>query len=571
VGRLPSWSFVAGRFVKLFERRKAMNSKMCASSDTVKRWSEIDFNRARNYVQKLQIRIAKAYKEGRYNKVKSLQRLLVTSFYAKSLAVKRVTENKGGKTAGVDGELWTTPKLKFEAITQLKRNGYSPKPLKRIYIPKSNGKKRPLSIPTMKDRAMQTLYKFALEPIAEVTADNNSYGFRIGRCTQDAVEQCFITLAKTRSPKWILEGDIKGCFDNISHEWIIENIPMDKQILSKWLKCGYIETKKLFPTKRGAPQGSPISPTISNMVLDGMEKVLSTRFFNTTRNRKPYIPMVNFVRFADDFIISGKSKELLQEDVLPAIKEFLLERGLSLSEEKTVITHIDKGFDFLGFNVRKYKGKLLIKPSKKNIKAFLNKIRTIIKSNKSIKQEQLIQKLNPRIRGWVNYHKFNVSSKTFNHVDKQVFKCLWRWSLRRHKNKGKKWIKAKYFHSIGNRNWYFAYKTDKTINDGQPYYYKLEYAVNSKISRFVKIKAEANPFLEEYAEYFNDRENYKMRNSINGRKRLEYMYKTQKGLCPICKEKITTETDFVVIEINTSKFMTHPQCRNRIKPKKLTL
>ena len=187
-----------------------MNTKVCASSDVVKAWNQIDWKRAVVYVEKLQMRIVKAHQEGRHNKVKALQWLLTHSFYGKALAVKRVTENQGKKTAGVDSELWTTPKQKFEAILKLKRRGYRPRPLRRVYIPKKNGKKRPLSIPTMHDRAMQTLYKYALEPIAEITADPNSYGFRAARCVQDAMEQCFTCLNKAKSPKWVLEGDIKG-------------------------------------------------------------------------------------------------------------------------------------------------------------------------------------------------------------------------------------------------------------------------------------------------------------------------------------------------------------------------
>ncbi len=184
------------------------------------------------------MRIVKAQQEGHYSKVKTLQWLLTHSFYAKALAVKRVTSNRGKNTAGVDHELWLTPEAKFKAISKLKRRGYRPQPLKRVYIPKKNGKLRPLSIPTMTDRAMQTLYKFALEPLAETYGDPNSYGFRIGRSTHDAIEQCFADLNKGKSPQWILEGDIKGCFDHISHEWLMENIPMDTQVLQKWLKCG---------------------------------------------------------------------------------------------------------------------------------------------------------------------------------------------------------------------------------------------------------------------------------------------------------------------------------------------
>lgn len=431
-----------------------MNGKPCASSDRAFSWESIDWNRANAYVKKLQMRIVKAQKEGHCSKVKSLQWLLTHSFYAKALAVKRVTSNQGKRTAGVDHELWLTPQAKWTAISKLGRRGYAPQPLKRHYIPKKNGKMRPLSIPTMTDRAMQTLYKFALEPIAETYADSNSYGFRIGRSTHDAIEQCFTDLNKGKSPEWILEGDIKGCFDHISHEWLLENIPMDTQILEKWLKCGFVETQRLFPTEEGTPQGGTISPTLMNMTLDGLERLLHEKLPARKKiNGKTHFNKLNFVRYADDFIITGESPEFLRDKVLPIVKSFLVGRGLQLSEEKTVITHIDDGFNFLGKNIRKYKGKLLIKPSKTAIKSFLGKVRDIIKSNKSTKQETLIRKLNPVIRGWVNNQRFVVSSEIFGRVDYEICKCLWQWAKRRHKKKGHKWIAAKYWRHIDHRQW----------------------------------------------------------------------------------------------------------------------
>jgi Retron-type reverse transcriptase len=463
-----------------------------ASPDSFDHWHSINWRKCYEKVRKMQARIVKATQEGRWRKVKSLQWLLTHSRSAKALAVKRVTENKGKKTPGVDGETWNTPEAKLNAVLSLKRCGYKPSPLKRVHIPKANGLLRPLGIPTMKDRAMQALYLSALEPLAETLADGHSYGFRLERSTADAGEQCFNALAKVRSPQWILEGDINGCFDNISHQWMLDHIQMDPVILQKWLKAGFVYQGKCFPTEAGTPQGGIASPTLANRVLDGLQTALRKKFYRTLRNGKICNPTVNLVRYADDFIITGQSKEILENEVKPLVEEFMAERGLMLSPEKPRITHIDEGFDFLGWNVRKYNGKLLIKPSKKNVQAFMDTIRETVKANPQAKQENLIKHLNPKIRGWTNYHKSSVAKATFSKVDSEVWQILWQWAKRRHPNKGGQWIKAKYFKAVGNRNWVFTAK--ESIANGKPIDVTLIKASDTAIRRHVKIKSTANPF-----------------------------------------------------------------------------
>ena len=288
----------------------------CAPSDRNQSWTSIDWNKAEEAVKKLQARIVKAQKDGKYGKVKALQWTLTHSFYAKALAVKRVTSNSGSKTSGVDKVLWATPERKFNAIATLRRRGYRPLPLKRVNIKKSNGKLRPLGIPTMKDRAMQALYLMALDPVAEATSDKYSFGFRKNRCCADAMIRCHALLSRSYSPEWVLEGDIKGCFDHISHNWLLNNVPMDKLILRKWLKCGFVFKGEVFPTEEGTPQGGIISPTLANIALNGIEKALSG-FKQTTRNGVAYNPKVGLVRYADDFIITGASKEILENEVNP--------------------------------------------------------------------------------------------------------------------------------------------------------------------------------------------------------------------------------------------------------------
>lgn len=483
---------------------KQMTTKVGAASDRIVDWRNIDWAKAHETVHRLQVRIAETTRQGRWNKVKALQWLLTHSFYAKALAVKRVTENRGKRTPGVDGAVWSTLESKAKAILSLKRRGYRPMPLRRVYIPKANGKKRPLGIPTMKDRAMQALYLLALEPVAETLADRNSYGFRPKRSTWDACEQCFIVLGAKRMAKWVLDADISGCFDNISHQWLLENIPLDKVVLGKWLKSGFVFEKNLFPTEAGTPQGGIISPTLANMALDGLEDVLEKRF-GLKHSRKAYKHKVNLVRYADDFVITGSSKQLLENEVKPLVEAFMAERGLSLSAEKTRVVHIDEGFDFLGWNFRKYNGTLLIKPAKKSVKAFLRNVRQEIKAARTARQEDLILRLNPIIRGWSNYHRQAVAKDTFSRVDHEIWKALWRWACRRHSHKPVRWVRKRYFLTLGNRKWVFG-TTVKVDRAGQVVK-KLIKAQDTPIRkpRHIKIKGDANPFDPRWEAYFAKR------------------------------------------------------------------
>jgi RNA-directed DNA polymerase len=433
------------------------------------------------------MRIAKAVHDGNWRKARCLQRLLTRSFYAKLLAVKRVTSNKGKRTPGVDKVLWTTDRMKFDAALSLGNKGYNPKPLRRVYIEKKNGKLRPLGIPTMRDRAMQALHAMALEPIAETTADPNSYGFRPYRSTRDAIGQCFCSLAKKYSPIWVLEADIKGCFDNISHEWLIANIPMNKQILSKWLKAGFIDKGIFNKTSGGTPQGGIISPLLANMTLDGLEREVKS-----VANTKSKI---NVIRYADDFIVTGKSRELLEEWVMPAITTFLKKRGLLLSPEKTKIVTISEGFDFLGQNIRKYKNKLIIQPSKSSRKSLLVKINAIMKSNRGNNLCKLLGTLNPVIRGWSNYHRHVCSGSVFANVDYHIFQNVLRWA-RRGNGKSYKWFMERHYQKFDGQKRIVSRPKDTS----KPVV--LYYARDVKIVRYIKVKAVSNPFLHQWASYF---------------------------------------------------------------------
>lgn len=400
-----------------------ITKKMCTASDTIRGWNEIDFHTAEKSVKSLQMRIAHAQQEAKSGKVRFLQDKLIHSFYAKALAVKKVTSNKGKHTPGIDGILWTTPEEKWKAIFELDHKGYEPKPLKRVYLPGKDGKNRPIGIPTMRDRAMQTLYKLVLEPIAELTADCGSYGYRNGRSARDAIIRCTDILSENPCSVWVFEADIQSCYDNISHEWVLKYIPLEEDILRKFLTSGYIEAQKLYPSDRGIPQGGSISPVICNMVLDGLEDELKTKFRAD----------IHFIRYADDFIVIGESKDLLKQSVIPLINDFLSARGLELSPEKTALTHIENGFDFLGWNVCKEGKHLIVRPSERNRNSLLEKIEVTVKRYSHRPSADTLNKaLRSIVIGWLTYHRGVVIDYSLYEVEYDVVSLMFRLTQDRH-------------------------------------------------------------------------------------------------------------------------------------------
>ena len=436
---------------------------------------------------------------------------------------------------------------------------------------------RPLSIATLQDRAIQTVYLQVLDPVAEVTADPNSYGFRVARATADAIGQCFITLGRSNSAQWIVEGDIRACVDQISHEWLLHHVPMDKTLLGKWLSAGYVDHGVLHSTEEGAAQGGPLSPVLANLALNGLERLLREPFPRGKRNGPD--PKVNFVRYADDFLVTGASHEVLAGQVKPLIEGFLRERGLVLSLEKTVITHSEDGFDFLGQNVRKYHGKLLITPSRKNVQAFLTKVRTTIKGHKQTTAGKPIWLLNPLIRGWALYHRHVVSKATFAAVDHAIFTALWHWAKRRHPNKSRAWVRAKYFHTQGDRHWVFTGAVPGPKGTSELVW--LFSASKMPIVRHVKVREQANPYDPAWEVYFEERLGLKMAGHLVGRRKLLHLWKEQAGICPVCKQKITTLTGWHNHHIvwrskggsdsADNRVLLHPNCHRQVHSQGLTV
>jgi RNA-directed DNA polymerase len=504
-----------------------------AAPNTTVDWHSINWKKVQRTVRRLQVRIVKAVREGKWHKVKALVYLLTHSFSGRALAILRVVSNAGAKTPGVDGITWTAEDC-GAAFTQLRRHGYRPQPLRRVYIPKSNGRQRPLGIPTLIDRAMQALYLLGLDPIAETQADGHSYGFRLERCCADAIEQCHLLLGNPNGgPEWIWEGDIQSCFDRISQDWLLKHIPMDKVLLRQWLQAGYLEEGVVHPTLAGTPQGGIISPVLANCTLDGLQSLLAEYFPSTGKHRTK----VHLVRYADDLIITGNSRFLLEHRVAPLVAQFLAERGLELSHEKTRITHIDNGFDFLGQNVRRYDcGKVLVKPSRKNVQTFLGKVRETIQQAGSWTAGELIHRLNQQIKGWAMYHRHVASKYTFNRVDRWIYRRLRHWCRRRHPQKSWKWIRKKYYRTEGHRHWIFTGTLPDRDGKGIPI--SLMEAGRVKIRRQVKIRSETNPYDPKWELYLEERLYWQLEGTLAGKGRIEYIWKSQEGRCGRCGQAL---------------------------------
>jgi len=441
-------------------------------------WDELNFSQLERDVRRLQGRIYRVSKKGDKKGVCNLMKLLGRSETAKLFAIYLITQrNEGRKTPGIDGKVYLTPEERMElSKEQFDYKTYRFQPALRKYIPKSVGdwrskrlhrrrakpdevKLRPLGIMTIKDRIMTTIVSFALMAKWEAILEPNVMGFRPGRSTQDAIKRIYHEL--DRKDRVILDADLSGFFDNIKHDAILNRSDVFSRVIKRCLKAGIIDRGKVQKTTRGIVQGSPISPVLANIALHGLQELFGA--FENGRYILPsykrgYNRNVCVVRYADDFVITAPSKNILEQWVLPKLRKFLGERGIQLNEEKTKIATKREGFNFLGFTIEKPRRKLYIRPQDEKIKKFLNHLREIVWSNKQTEQRKLIRKLNPVLRGWAMYYRYSDANRAFEIVDYKLWRLLWRWAKRRHPHRGKEWILNKYFGKVGDVNWTFRDK-----------------------------------------------------------------------------------------------------------------
>lgn len=473
-------------------------------------------------------------------------KLMLRSYANLLVSVRRVTqENQGKQTAGLDGQTALTPATRVSLVRQMQTYRFwQTHPVKRVYIPKSAGKSRPLGIPCICDRVAQAIVKNALEPSWEARFESHSYGFRPGRSPQDAIQQCWLRLKRDSPDRWVLDADIRGAFDHISHDYLLRTIGLvpGQALIKQWLKAGYVDAEIFHPTASGTCQGGVISPLLANIALDGMEALLGqyrkaipyTLKTGPEKGRILYRRPLQygFIRYADDFIVTASTQAEI-EAIVPILTEWLDIRGLELHPDKTTIVPVTDGFNFLGFNIRLFPKGCLPVPQKQKVLAFVQSIRDWLKHNACASPQAVIQHLNPILRGWGNYYRHGVSARVFQFVDSQVWQAIWRWCLRRHLNKGKTWVARKYFQVLNGQAWTFATTTPIRLRTQTISLFRLS---SLPIQRHVKVKGQASPDDPQLTQYWHDRQTKYGKSYWDKGSKLYKVAQNQGWKCPVCGE-----------------------------------
>ena len=525
-------------------------------------WNSIPWKACQEAVRRLRQRIFRATQEGNFKKVRSLQKLMLRSFSNRAVSVRRVSqENKGKNTPGVDKVLVKTPRSRAWLVDHLATvQAWKARPARRVYIPKANGKKRPLGIPVVFDRALQAMVKNALEPSWEARFEACSYGFRPGRGCHDALAQVYLLASGQSQKRWVLDADIQGAFDNISHDYLLRQLAgfPQKELIRQWLKAGYVEMGTYHDTHAGTPQGGVISPLLANIALHGMEEALDVTYTKQGRNRSGRA----IVRYADDFVVFCQTEEDTQK-VKDLLTTWLAERGLTFSEEKTRLVNLSAGFDFLSVNVRQYDVKnrksgckLLMKPSKDAVKRCRDGLRAVWKSLRGVPHDRMCKQLNPLIRGWANYHRKFVATRTFCSLDNWMYRRELSHLRRNHPNKTKKWYAEKGYlgrlHPTREDNDVYGDKANGV--------YLLKFAW-FPIERHIKVKGVNSPDDPSLRGYWEERHRSKIKRIRNRRKRI-VSYR-QRGRCWICGESIMEEDEPLYYGSTPEEVHTH-----RVQPGK---
>nr|YP_010732275.1 hypothetical protein P8479_pgp015 [Watanabea sichuanensis]WDY13189.1 hypothetical protein [Watanabea sichuanensis] len=493
-------------------------------------WSSINWAKAHRTVNNLQRRIFVAKQKGRFRTLRKLQKLLLTAQSNRLLAVRQVCQlNSGGMTPGVDNRVYLSPQAKMilaDSLRTINMGKWKAMPAKRTYIFKSNGKVRPLGIPTLTDRALQCIVKRSLEPEWEAVFEASSYGFRPSRSAQDAIRNVHNVCNSKSTKHWIVQVDIKGCFDKIDHDFILKQLNSfpGKAAIKSWLKAGHFQGKKFHSSISGTPQGGVISPLLSNIALHGMESALGIK-----RNKKGWVSgKRTLLRYANDFIIACKSKaDALQ--VLEELKDWLKLRGLSICNEKTRIVHVEEGFNFLGFHVKLYSTSkrkiMLIKPSKEATKKLRYKLKQVWKQGLGRSVDKVVSKLNPIVRGWSHYFRHVCSSKTFSCIDHYMFIREYRFAKRTHPCKAWKWLRHTYWGKLNpdrDDRWVFG---DTRIR------YALQKFAWTHIKTHTMVTGSYSPFDPSLDKYWKKRASIKTSPKTTSH---NIISKRQGYKCPIC-------------------------------------
>lgn len=516
-----------------------MQSQFANVTQRTTEWQSVNWRRAYTVVRNLRQRIFRATRYKDWKRVRNLQRLLLKSYSNVLLAVRRITQiNAGRQTPGIDKLIIKTGPAKAQLVDALKQwKPWQPLATRRVYIPKSNGKSRPLGIPSVIDRCYQAMVKEALEPYWEAQFEPTSYGFRPSRSAHDAMAQIYVTANAHTRKKWVLDADISGCFDHINHEVLLEQIGQfpARRMLEGWLKAGFMESGRYHPTDEGTPQGGVISPLLANIALHGMEQALGIERYRdgvVKRNTRRRI-----VRYADDFVVFCET-EADAKQAKADLQGFLSLRGLSLSEEKTQIVPLTEGFNFLGFNIKHYQDKtarsgwkLLIRPARESVARFREKLRQTYQRLHGSNAMCLIRVLNPILRGWANYYKGVVSSKVFDSLGGYVFWKTRRWISKTHPNKSFSWRDQRYWMehpAYPGSRWSFVDKGSGMV------LYKIG---STRIQRHVLIQGQACPDDPEYRDYFGQRRR-QSRQIEDFPKAAQRVIRKQQANCPHCGQSL---------------------------------